>query len=156
MATNLPLPPLISSRFVRWIPPIQIVVNINTDASRSDSSNVTCLGVVVRNSLGKVLLTGIDYITGLLDPATVEAKPIFLGLSIAIEGGFSNLVVESDCAYVIKLLNGNCVFISDISLVLSDIQELLRPYTSNVSFSHVCRGGNMVAHFLVKLAVFFF
>ncbi|KAL5777126.1 hypothetical protein ACOSP7_010052 [Xanthoceras sorbifolium] len=128
---KVPLPSL--NRFVRWIPPIDKVVKINVDAARSDSAQITGLGAVIRNSSGEVLMTGIDYITAIL-----------FGLSLAVGRGFPELVIESDCAQVIKLLNDNIAILSDIGLVLNDIHEILRLFSSRISFVHVSRNGNLV------------
>ncbi|KAL5769659.1 hypothetical protein ACOSP7_013813 [Xanthoceras sorbifolium] len=153
MDSNAKVPLPSSNRFVRWIPPIDNVLKINVDAARSKSAQITGLGAVIRNSSGEVLMTGIDYITGLLDPTIAECKAILFGLSLAVGRGLPDLVIESDCAQVIKLLNDNNVVLSDIGLVLSDIHEILRLFSSSISFVHVRRNGNLVAHSLAKLAI---
>ncbi|KAL5812922.1 hypothetical protein ACOSQ3_027872 [Xanthoceras sorbifolium] len=115
--------------------------------------NITGLGAIARNSSDDVIMSGIDFISGLLDPAIAEAKAIFFGLSLAVDRGLLDLVIESDCAQVIKLLNDNTVVRSDIGLVLNDIREILRLSSPRFSFVHIRRSGNLVAHSLAKLAV---
>ncbi|KAL5812537.1 hypothetical protein ACOSQ3_027487 [Xanthoceras sorbifolium] len=100
------------------------------------------LGALVRDSSGVVLLTDINSITGLLAPAVAEAKAILFDLSIAFEWGITHLVVESDCASVIKLLNDGMTF-----------RIFLRTSNFIIKFSHVHCSGNMVVHSLAKLAI---
>ncbi|KAL5811138.1 hypothetical protein ACOSQ4_027706 [Xanthoceras sorbifolium] len=103
--------------------------------------NITALGAVARNSSDDVIMSGIDFISA-----------IFFGLSLAVDRGLLDLVIESDCAQVIKLLNDNTVVRSDIGLVLNDIREILRLSSPRFSFVHIRRSGNLVAHSLAKLA----
>ncbi|KAL5790424.1 hypothetical protein ACOSQ2_005312 [Xanthoceras sorbifolium] len=86
------------SRFIRWIPPITGGFKLNTDAALDFKNLRTDLGAVVRDHLGKLVLSGMTSFTGLLSPAVAEAKAILFGLLMAFEGGFSKMSLNSDAA----------------------------------------------------------
>ncbi|KAL5804999.1 hypothetical protein ACOSQ3_031799 [Xanthoceras sorbifolium] len=114
--------------------------------------NITGLGAVRRDFTRAVMLSCVDAIPGLLSPIVVEAKAILFGLSTAFAGGFSAVVVESDCASVIKMLSDGSQPLSEVGVVISDIQDALSSNSFSVQFLHVYRSGNGVAHSLAKLA----
>ncbi|KAL5754547.1 hypothetical protein ACOSP7_022767 [Xanthoceras sorbifolium] len=142
-----------SRRSVKWTPPAPNFFKLNTDAALDVSRNTTGLGAVLRDSCVAVLLSCVDKITGMLPPIVAEAKAILLGLSVAIEGGFSSLIIESECAKVIKLLSESKSPISAVGMVINDIQDTLRFSSASAHFMHVSRNGNVVAHSLAKLVI---
>ncbi|KAL5734834.1 hypothetical protein ACOSP7_032695 [Xanthoceras sorbifolium] len=153
LKANAAVPPPIPNRFVRWIPPIQNVYKLNTDATLDDKKNITGLGAIMRDSSGAVMFSCIDSIVGLLALKVAETKAILFGLSAAIEGGITSMIIEYDCAPVIKMLNDGSEPLSEIGVIISDIQGTLRYCNSSVKFSYVYRNGNLVAQSLAKLAI---
>ncbi|KAL5826311.1 hypothetical protein ACOSQ4_018108 [Xanthoceras sorbifolium] len=143
----------VSRGSAKWTPPAPNFFKLNSDSALDVSRNITGLGAVLRDSCGAVLLSCVDTISGLLPPIVAEAKAILLGLSVAIEGGFSFLLIKSDYAAVIQLLSESKLPISTVGLVINDIQDTLRLSSASVHFLHVSRKGNVVAHSLAKLAI---
>ncbi|KAL5749285.1 hypothetical protein ACOSP7_023888 [Xanthoceras sorbifolium] len=92
------------------------------------SKETAGLGVVVRDSLGFVLLAAVKPVVGDFSPEVAESMAVLFGFQVAMESGFKDLEVETDAANS---------FVNDQSLVYS--------------FVHVRRSANRVAHQLAKL-----
>ncbi|KAG8369155.1 hypothetical protein BUALT_Bualt15G0121900 [Buddleja alternifolia] len=74
-------------------------------------------------------------------------------IELVAHGGWQDVILEGDCAQVISKLRNPCTDSSLISSVVYDIKLLCSCFHS-VSFSHVMRTGNRVAHTLARLATF--
>ncbi|KAL5766266.1 hypothetical protein ACOSP7_016883 [Xanthoceras sorbifolium] len=73
------------------------------------------------------LLYNGDWILTLYDVMSVGW--VYMPLAL---GGFSSLIVESDCASVIKLLNDGSAPLSEVGVIISDIQDTERSSTFSV------------------------
>ena len=62
---------------------------------------------------------------------------------------------DSDCQVVINRLSKSAIFLSDLDNILHDILSSNASFSS-LSWSHVKRDGNFVAHHLAKLVPFGF
>ncbi|KAL5787999.1 hypothetical protein ACOSP7_004948 [Xanthoceras sorbifolium] len=112
------------------------------------------LGAVVRNCRSKVVLARC-YLSGRgLFPQCAQAEAMCFRLSIALEAGFSPILLESDALSVVNLVISKSPSYSEIGLFILDILNLLE-YSSvcGVSYSHRCT--NMVDHSLAKLVFSF-
>ncbi|XP_057249939.1 uncharacterized protein LOC130591058 [Beta vulgaris subsp. vulgaris] len=135
-----------------WCPPPHGIVKLNVDASLSVEGWIG-LGVVARGSTGQVLFAATRRIKAFWAPEVAEAKAIALGLKLGKRYGLQEIIVESDCQVVINRLSKSALFLSDLDLVLHDIFSLCSSFSS-LSWSHVKRDGNFVAHHLAKLFPF--
>ena len=79
----------------------------------------------------------------------VEAMTAIKGLEFAVELGFNRVVVEGDLSIVMKDLK---MSLSSYVLLISDACVFENIF-SKLSYSHVNRGDNKVAHYLAKLVV---
>ncbi|XP_048503165.1 uncharacterized protein LOC125498893 [Beta vulgaris subsp. vulgaris] len=135
-----------------WCPPPHGIVKLNVDASLSVEGWIG-LGVVARDSTGQVLFAATRRIKAFWAPEVAEAKAIALGLKLGKRYGLQEIIVESDCQVVIHRLSKSALFLSDLDLVLHDIFSLCSSFSS-LSWSHVKRDENFVAHHLAKLIPF--
>lgn len=133
-----------------WKPPVTGVYKINTDAAMFKDVGVG-LGGVVRDSVGEVVVSTCERVEGAMDVALAEALAVRHGLQIAIEAGFSSLVLEMDNFTVYSKLQRRKQEASTLGSILHDIHRLANQ-CFNVSFSFVKREGNGVAHALAKLS----
>ncbi|KAL5777249.1 hypothetical protein ACOSP7_010175 [Xanthoceras sorbifolium] len=76
---------------------------------------------------------------------------VFFGILIALEKGFSSLILETDASTVVKLINKGIQPLSEIEHVIRDISDCLSRFHSPVSVVFAPPSANLVAHSLVRL-----
>ncbi|KAK9988077.1 hypothetical protein SO802_028316 [Lithocarpus litseifolius] len=81
-----------------------------------------------------------------------EAKAAWLAIKKAAEEGFKRIILEGDALNVIEPLKNKAVVSHwRIKAVLEDILFPVKSF-DNVSFSFICRDGNVTAHLLAQWA----
>ncbi|KAL5779271.1 hypothetical protein ACOSQ2_010008 [Xanthoceras sorbifolium] len=146
------LPAARVEKYLRWIPHIYGQLKLNTDAALNSSRCKTGLGAVLRNHMGEVLLSGMFSFDGVLKLDIAEAKALLFGVSMALDGGFSSFLIESDVTSIINYLISGILPSSEIDVVLENILLLLESFGAVFSFSHISRSANGVAHVLAKFS----
>ena len=109
------------------------------------------VGVVIRNSEGRLEAALSKKILLPLGAAEVEAKAFEVGLLFAKDIGVRNVVLEGDSKIVYNALCNYSWAPSSIAVVTHGIQDMSEEFRS-VDYSHVRRQGNMPAHILAKYA----
>ncbi|KAL5809110.1 hypothetical protein ACOSQ3_029801 [Xanthoceras sorbifolium] len=107
-----------------WQPPGDSFLKLNLDAATSVESNKVGLGVVVRNHLRQVLLSAASSLSSCFSPLLHEALALKHGLELARDAGLSRLVLELDCATLVKFINLNQLPLSEVGQVISDIYQI--------------------------------
>ena len=130
-------------------------MKINFDGALFRESDYVGLGVVIRNSNGKVLAALSEKITKPQSAELVEILAARCAVLFSCDSGFQNSVFEGDSTLVVKLLQDRCVSHSLGGHILKDIVSHLNSFQS-CSFSHIGRKGNAVAHALAQRARFSF
>ncbi|KAL5779613.1 hypothetical protein ACOSQ2_010350 [Xanthoceras sorbifolium] len=136
----------------RWLAPSPGWFKINSDVAVDVRGRRLGFGVVIRDYMGKVLVSYTSLLLGLFSSDIGEALAILRGLRLAIDMGLSTVCVESDAASVVKQLSSRVTSCSDIGLILDDILSLVVNF-ADLSFSSVRRSANIVAHGLAKFAL---
>lgn len=131
---------------VSWIAPEAGWVKINVDAGQVGEF-VSGLGAVCRDDGGVVLGCLSIQSSVVWEPRIAEAKAALEGIKMAIRGGYSPVILESDCLLLIQALRNPVVGSSDFHLVVEDILALSSQLDA-VIWSFVKRSGNKVAHVL--------
>lgn len=111
------------------------------------------LCVVARNSSGIVLFAGTKRMRVHWLPEIAEFKAILFAATLAHMYGLVNVIIESDCQRIIKRLNRVVTYLTDLDSLLEDILVVSKKIAF-VSWSHVGRDGNFIAHHLAKLVPF--
>ncbi|KAJ4977843.1 hypothetical protein NE237_008623 [Protea cynaroides] len=134
-----------------WIVPSMDVVKINADAALNHL-NQGGIAFICRDYVGKPLIA-ISQRCCFPSIAAGEACAISEGLSRMLQLGHSNIEVEYDNMEVIRMLI-RATSQSDIYAfdVVRDVKMLLSDDIT-VSFSHIHRGANSVAHSLARRAL---
>lgn len=135
----------------RWSPPPVGSMYINVDAALFSSSRQMGVGVVIRNHLGECVAACSELIPNVVVPELAEAFAIRRALSLAGEEGYANLIVASDCLSLVQRLTASTLDRSAVGVVIQDILFLASTCTS-ISFKHVSRSCNHVAHVLARSA----
>ncbi|XP_048492547.1 uncharacterized protein LOC125493336 [Beta vulgaris subsp. vulgaris] len=127
-------------------------IKLNTDASLADEGWVG-LGVVARDSEGKVCFAAARRVRAFWPPEVAECKAIYMATRLAKTHGYGDLIFESDSLVATKKLTKAAIFFSDLDVILGDIVSTCNAFSS-VSFSHVRRDGNYVDHNLARVVSF--
>ena len=141
--------------FTSWVPPPNPLLKVNFDETVVQDMYHAGIGVVIRDSEGKVLSALSERIK--LPPTVddVEAMACRRAIEFAIENGLQQALFEGDSATVINYIQAGPPCLASFGHIIEDAINL----TSNLcycSFSHVLRKGNIVADKVAKLAKVFF
>nr|POE51331.1 putative ribonuclease h protein [Quercus suber] len=134
-----------------WSPPVRNEWKINFDGAMFCESEEAGVGVVARNSSGVVVAALTEKIR---KPPSVEVLELLAARRAAlffVELGLDRVTFEGDSEQVMKALQwGGWDFASGGHLI-GDILCIVNSFVS-ISFSHVCKQGNTVAHALAQRA----
>ena len=135
----------------KWNPPPVGIWKLNTDASFVGKSEDTCLGTVVRDHRGDVVLSVCRKIKASAGPEEAEAEAIKLGMSELSSLYQGKLIIESDCLTMVNRLKAEGVDKSQLHHIVQDIRDQMGLFES-VSWSATKREGNQLAHSLAAWA----
>lgn len=131
-----------------WQPPSRGKVKINCDAGFV-GEGVVSFGFVIRDENGDVLVAATHQERAMWEANIAEAKAINYALRLALSEGFDEVEVETDCLQVVHILQMKKTSLSALSLVVNDALRTSELFRS-ISWNHVKRNGNVVAHLLAK------
>ncbi|XP_027182178.1 uncharacterized protein LOC113780591 [Coffea eugenioides] len=136
----------------QWEPPKEGTMMMNIDAAISAKMVRSGLGIIARNWCGVIVkVKGItDRRKG--DAATEETLAIRSALEMAQGAGWTNIEVQSDCKYVVSLINTDNVQEGRLQTLLEDIDVLKKRFES-CNFSFVPRTANSCSHELAQFVV---
>jgi hypothetical protein len=122
------------------------------DAAVFQGANCMGLGLVIRNHRGDFLAAarqGIDKIT---NPELAEAIAFTHAIHFAMQLPYNQEIVASDCLSLINKLRLSTVDRSHSWIIIEDIKQTKKASSVVLSFIHVSRNSNEVAHALAKTA----
>ena len=135
----------------RWCPPVDDVWKINFNGAMFGEFNEAGIGVVIRDGRGEVKAARSEKIK---KPPTVDVLELLAAkqaMTFSLETDTTRVVLEGDSASMIKAIQlGGWEFAQGGHLI-HDISTLKNSFQS-ISFSHVVRQGNAVAHALAERA----
>ena len=141
-----------TARSVRWHPPPSGLIKVNFDGAFFVEENKVGLGIIICND-NRLVMAALTQQIPL--PASVEMVEVLAArhaLWFAKELGFQRLVVESVSEVIINSINGGNMTQFEFGHILQDI-TFLCSFLSHVSFQHIKREGNCVAHRLARRAI---
>ncbi|KAK9275203.1 hypothetical protein L1049_022465 [Liquidambar formosana] len=128
-----------NSMQIKWHPPPIGSFKANVDGAIFAESRSVGFGVIVRDSAGRVIATASKHSDG--DFAVQFVRE--LGLYSVMIG---------DNLEVINAINSLETNLTALGLVLDDIQDALIGHFGTITFGHIRRDGNKVAHGLARHA----
>ena len=140
-----------SSILRRWRSPTAGAVKTNYDGAMFRESDKAGIGVVIRDSEGQVLAALSKQI---VKPPSVEILELLAArraVKFTAELGYAQLVCEGDSESVVNSLRGSDMENSWGGHIIKEILSQLNSFLS-ISFAHVGRQGNAVAHALAQRA----
>ncbi|XP_075645735.1 uncharacterized protein LOC142616862 [Castanea sativa] len=135
-----------------WTAPTLDSYKINYDGALSTTDNKSGIGIVVRDYHGEVIASLIQQLDQAYQPVEVEAMAASKAVEFGSELGIQRAIIEGDSAVVVKSLTSKECGLTPYSQLLNDV-SLFSGFYSQLSYSHVKRDGNKVAHSLAKLAL---
>ena len=135
----------------RWRPPPSPLLKVNFDGALFMDSCKAGIGVVIRDSAGKVIWALSERIPLPKTVEDVEALAYRRAIEFALEKGLQQVVLEGDSATILNSILGGLPCLAPYGNIIED-SIILASQLSHCSFSHVCRKGNAVADKLAKLA----
>ncbi|MBA0752194.1 hypothetical protein Gogos_001054 [Gossypium gossypioides] len=132
-----------------WKPPQEPFVKVNFDAAFKATLHHSYSGFVIRNSRGSVMGSGTVLNKFVSDPFTAEAIACFQALNLSREMGFSHVQMEGDSQTTIVKINQVLPNYSDMGTYIDEI-KIKASLFQHISFHHVDRRANMVAHMIAK------
>ena len=137
---------------IYWQPPQSEVCKVNYDGAVFSESNKLGLGVTIRNNNGQVIASLSQQLNQAYKPIEVEVMAAIRGLEFAAKLDWDRVVVKGDSSIVMNGLKTKEPGLSSFGWLISDAC-VSKNLFSELSYSHVKREGNKVAHYLVKLVV---
>lgn len=136
-----------------WSLPNQGTYKLNVDGAVFAASGNIRVGAVIRNYKGEVMLAMTQKINCSPSPELAEAWAILRGISVAIEAGFSSIILEGDAKYILADLCSEEDLLTCYGHILEDAL-LLKSAFQSFTVSTVRRLANEVAHLLAKMSKF--
>ncbi|XP_030958848.1 uncharacterized protein LOC115980769 [Quercus lobata] len=136
---------------IRWSPPSVGTVKVNFSRAIFKDIRKVGIGMIVRDSNGQAIASLSEQTSLPFSPEIAEAMAATRAISFVQDLGFTSFILEGDSVNVINTLNSDEKSLSNYGHVLSSAKSMLVA-SSCVSFSHVRRAGNCVAHNLAKHA----
>ncbi|XBH99224.1 hypothetical protein VPH35_128610 [Triticum aestivum] len=133
-----------------WEPPDPEYIKINVDASFVESMRSASVGVVVRNDLGKVLVSSWDFIRSCTCVDEVELRASLAGLYIGITL-HKPIILEIDCTFVASFLARDSIDRSplvDLKMEALSVSKLIKDF----KITKIDRPANRVAHEIAKFS----
>ena len=136
---------------INWSPPPAENFKVNFDGAMFKECRKAGLGIVIRNSHGQPIASLSELVNLPYSSDMVEALAAARAIHFAQEIGLSSFILEGDSENVIKYLRSDDDSFSPFGHILAAAKAT----TENngcISFSHIRRLGNSVAHNLAKHA----
>ena len=137
---------------VTWTSPPPSVLKINVDSALSKPSSSAAISVVIRDDVGRIVTALCKHFHVPLGPLEVEAKAFEVGLQLAWDLGFQNVVLEGDSLVIVCALCGLSNPLASVDSLCLGMQ-LINSEFHLVNVSHVRRQGNKPTHLLAKFAL---
>ncbi|CAL2249606.1 unnamed protein product [Prunus armeniaca] len=128
------------------------LLELNVDGACCVADRKMGIGEVVRNANGELMGAMAKPVIGCLSPKAFEALTMIAGCQMAIDAGFTRMIIESDCLEVINAVNR---FEFDMSMegeLIEELKELLCHFVF-VSLQHQPHTCNFVAHQLAEFTL---
>ena len=126
---------------------------LNIDASYDDNQGCGSVGAIIRDGSGGMILATCTFIPYIVDAPMAEAYALKEGLMLAQHIGGNRLIVRSDCMKVVEIIS-NGGFTANSAAAIYDECNIIWSGFEEISFEHLSREANQVAHELARHAMF--
>lgn len=130
-----------------WIKPLTGYFKLNVNGARS-ALGISGAGSVLSNWSGD-WIQGFSHHIGDGEVLKAEVWGIFVGIKMVVDLHVRNLIIESDSAIAVNLLNSSCYDLHPLATIVGNCHALMQLFAS-CSIQHVLREQNTVADLLAK------
>ena len=134
-----------------WNPPPRRSFKLNFDTVVFNDIKASGIGAIIQNDLGEVMVSISARDPQVGDGEEAETLVCRRALELAVDSGFSDLIIEGDNASVMKNIAGSCPRFSRFDHLYQDIHCLVSSLHSTL-ITCVHREANGVAHSLARYA----
>lgn len=127
------------------------ILKINVDGVSKCNSGLVGVGCVIRDCQGHWILREARNL-GICSPLLVKIWASFMGLQLAWERGYTNIILETDFKSVVSLLSDNDSSINTNHVLLEKCKELLTKGWT-VEVSHIFKEANTTANGIANWAL---
>ena len=143
--------PVCTRPWVKWSPPPTKNFKANFDGATFKEIHKAALGVIIQNSLGQPIASLSELVNLPYSSDIVEAMAVSRAIYFAQEIGLNSFILEDDSKAVIKCLRSDDDSFSPFGHILAAAKATTKT-SCCISFSHIRRLSNSVAHNLAKHA----
>ena len=136
----------------QWQPPPSSVCKINFDSALFMKEQRAGIGVAIQNENGLIMVSSSQQIPLPGTVVEVEALATRKALELALDCGLDRVILEGDCEILMKTLQTASKSLAQFGKIAEDIRVYASMF-QDISFSHVLRNCNSVAHSLVRRAI---
>ncbi|CAL1374304.1 unnamed protein product [Linum trigynum] len=119
---------------------------INTDVGVDEADGIR-LGVVIRDSGGKFLLSATKRVHGSFEVEMGEALAAEYGMQLALQFAITHPILESDCLPLIQKIDAAASIHTEIGVICRNIRHIFNEIGQG-SWNHVRRMANEAAHIM--------
>ncbi|KAL6184265.1 hypothetical protein ACLB2K_045669 [Fragaria x ananassa] len=134
----------------KWECPPSGRLKLNLDGAFK-SNGVGGAGVVFRDDKGEVQSCWSKKLMYLQSPLQAEALACRMGLAMAVQVGWTELLVESDSSVLVSALYQSGNASSEVSRIVEDCKIFMQQF-DYITIRHIYREANNVAHRLAHFA----
>ena len=139
------------SQSITWQPPPRNLIKVNWDAAVSKKNGRVGIGVIARDSMGKVYAARSLTVGQIFSPVAAEAMAGVHAMLLGKDLNHSGVIIEGDAQQIVSEVNSRTPCMSNYGHLIEDIQDGIRS-TSNISVIHTKREANYAAHGLAQFA----
>ncbi|KAK9997364.1 hypothetical protein SO802_022050 [Lithocarpus litseifolius] len=136
----------------KWTAPPPNIYKINYDGAISNADNKAGVEVVIRDCNGEVIASLIQQLEQAYQPVEVEAITACRAVEFGSEIGVDCAIMEDDSKVIVKALRNKDNGLLSIAPMVNDV-SLFSSLYSKLSYSHIRRNVNEVAHCLARLTL---
>lgn len=133
-----------------WEPPAAGVVKLNVDGAFVAEDGSAGADMLLRDHNGQVIFTACRWLLYCAEPLEAELAACEEGLKLALHWSHLPVVLETDCAEAISLLDGAATSRSRHAHVLREIKDLILGDRS-VHLQKISRAQNAASHTLAAV-----
>ena len=137
-----------------WMGPPEGWYKVNVDAAINTSAQQAGLGVVIRNSRGKIIAAAVKRVLYEGSVVDMEAEAVLFGIQNAFQVNCRPMIIESDSSEVVELSINRKGSLTEIAWTIADIQ-LFSKNQNPSRIQYVPRACNALVDSLAKLALSF-
>ena len=133
----------------RWTPPADGWTKLNVDGSFCASTGTAGAGMVLQDSLGKIIFSSCRELRACAEPLEAELLSCIEDLNLALQWMQLPIEVETGCSVALKMITIVDRDLSRYSMLVDQIRRLMSEGRV-VKLADICREQNSISHYLAS------